>query len=137
MFFCVCGRKKKCLECEAGKGRPVEGGGGADSGPSAFTISKQQTGRGRESLEAKRERKAAKTLAIITGAFVVCWLPFFITALLLPLCPSCGISDTLASLFLWLGYFNSALNPIIYTVFSPEFRNAFKRMLCGVSRPLR
>lgn len=27
----------------------------------------------KETLEAKRERKAAKTLAIITGAFVVCW----------------------------------------------------------------
>ncbi|KAL1138216.1 hypothetical protein AAG570_009907 [Ranatra chinensis] len=86
-----------------------------------------------ESLEAKRERKAAKTLAIITGAFVVCWLPFFIMALLMPLCESCYINDYLASLFLWLGYFNSTLNPVIYTIFSPEFRQAFKRILCGVS----
>uniref|UniRef100_A0A8D8S7B9 5-hydroxytryptamine receptor n=1 Tax=Cacopsylla melanoneura TaxID=428564 RepID=A0A8D8S7B9_9HEMI len=85
----------------------------------------------KESLEAKRERKAAKTLAIITGAFVICWLPFFMMALLLPLCQSCYISDYLASFFLWLGYFNSTLNPVIYTVFSPEFRQAFKRILCG------
>jgi 5-hydroxytryptamine receptor 1 len=85
----------------------------------------------KESMEAKRERKAAKTLAIITGAFVICWLPFFIMALLMPLCESCSINDYVASFFLWLGYFNSTLNPVIYTIFSPEFRQAFKRILCG------
>lgn len=87
----------------------------------------------KESIEAKREKKAAKTLAIITGAFVVCWLPFFIMALLMPLCDACYINDYVASFFLWLGYFNSTLNPVIYTIFSPEFRQAFKRILCGVS----
>ncbi|XP_034242907.1 5-hydroxytryptamine receptor-like [Thrips palmi] len=89
----------------------------------------------RETLEAKRERKAAKTLAIITGAFVVCWLPFFIMALLMPLCAQCEINPHLASFFLWLGYFNSTLNPVIYTVFSPEFRQAFKRILYGGRHP--
>uniref|UniRef100_A0A1A9W849 G-protein coupled receptors family 1 profile domain-containing protein n=1 Tax=Glossina brevipalpis TaxID=37001 RepID=A0A1A9W849_9MUSC len=89
----------------------------------------------KETLEAKRERKAAKTLAIITGAFVVCWLPFFVMALMLPLCDACQINDSIASLFLWLGYFNSTLNPVIYTIFSPEFRQAFKRILFGGHRP--
>ncbi|XP_044260837.1 5-hydroxytryptamine receptor-like [Tribolium madens] len=86
----------------------------------------------KESLEAKRERKAAKTLAIITGAFVMCWLPFFILALLMPLCgAACTISEYISSFALWLGYFNSTLNPVIYTIFNPEFRQAFKRILCG------
>ncbi|XP_011500915.1 PREDICTED: 5-hydroxytryptamine receptor-like, partial [Ceratosolen solmsi marchali] len=88
--------------------------------------------------DSKRERKAAKTLVIITGAFVVCWLPFFIIAILLPVCKTCDINDYLVAFFQWLGYFNSTLNPVIYTVFSPEFRNAFKRLLCrhrrGVGR---
>lgn len=89
------------------------------------------------SADSKRERKAAKTLAIITGAFVFCWLPFFIIAILLPACTTCEISPVLISLFLWLGYFNSTLNPIIYTIFSPEFRHAFKRILCGRKNSIR
>lgn len=89
----------------------------------------------KETLEAKRERKAAKTLAIITGAFVVCWLPFFLMALIMPLCgDTCSMNDKVAALFLWLGYFNSTLNPVIYTIFSPEFRQAFKRILFGTRR---
>ena len=86
------------------------------------------------SLEAKREKKAAKTLAIVTGAFILCWLPFFIMALITPLCQGC-IETRVFSFFLWLGYFNSTLNPIIYTVFSPEFRQAFKKLLCGRNSP--
>lgn len=82
----------------------------------------------RRNVESKRERKAAKTLAIITGAFIVCWLPFFVIAVLLPFCPQC-FNDTTISFFLWLGYFNSTLNPILYTIFSPEFRNAFQKLL--------
>lgn len=90
----------------------------------------------KEAADSKRERKAAKTLAIITGAFVACWLPFFVLAILVPT-SDCEVSPVLMSLSLWLGYFNSTLNPIIYTVFSPEFRHAFQRLLCGRRRRRR
>ncbi|CAL8148063.1 unnamed protein product [Orchesella dallaii] len=85
----------------------------------------------RESGESKREKKAAKTLAIITGAFIMCWLPFFIMALVASACKECNISKNVMTLILWLGYFNSTLNPVIYTIFSPEFRLAFKKILFG------
>jgi len=29
----------------------------------------------------------------------------------------------------WLGYINSALNPLIYTIFNREFRKAFKKIV--------
>ncbi len=91
--------------------------------------------RKRESPEARRERKAFRTLAIITGSFVACWLPFFILAIARPIC-KCKFNPVMESVFLWLGYLNSALNPIIYTIFSPDFRNAFKKLakkLCFVT----
>ena len=81
----------------------------------------------KETAEAKRERRAAKTLAIITGVFIICWLPFFLLAILQPIYNAKKISPILQSMFMWLGYFNSTLNPILYTIFSPEFRHAFKK----------
>lgn len=94
--------------------------------------------RAKEKLEMKRERKAARTLGIITGAYIVCWLPFFVIALIKPL-GDVAIPPILDAIVLWLGYFNSLLNPIIYTIFSPEFRNAFQKILFGtyMNRPGR
>ncbi|XP_035227370.1 5-hydroxytryptamine receptor 2A-like, partial [Stegodyphus dumicola] len=96
-----------------------------------LVLAKREKKHAKESTEAKRERKAAKTLMIITGAFVICWLPFFVMALLMAVCSSCEPNEHVFSVMLWLGYTNSLLNPVIYTIFSPDFRNAFKRMLCG------
>ncbi|CAH1790164.1 unnamed protein product [Owenia fusiformis] len=84
-----------------------------------------------ERLEIKRERKAARTLAIVTGAFIVCWLPFFIGELVSPFCSTCNIPPVVLSIIMWLGYLNSLLNPVIYTVFNPDFRKAFKKILFG------
>ena len=39
----------------------------------------------------------------------------------------------LTNLITWLGYVNSTLNPIIYTIFNMDFRVAFKRIISGVA----
>lgn len=85
----------------------------------------------RERLENQRERKAVITLAIITGCFMLCWLPFFIVALTAPFYDRMRLSKVGQAIVLWLGYSNSLLNPIIYTIFSPDFRNAFRKILFG------
>lgn len=88
--------------------------------------------RAHEKMAQKRERKAARTLAIITGSFISCWLPFFIIAIVRPFCgSSCHYPPLLLSVINWLGYFNSLLNPIIYTIFNPDFRTAFQKILFG------
>lgn len=77
-----------------------------------------------------KERKASTTLGIIMSAFVCCWLPFFILALVRPfLGEQFQIPPTLSSVFLWLGYLNSMLNPIIYATLNKDFRKPFQEIL--------
>ncbi|XP_011706735.1 PREDICTED: GATA zinc finger domain-containing protein 15-like [Wasmannia auropunctata] len=78
----------------------------------------------------KSERKASTTLGIIVGAFIVCWLPFFMLALIRPFYKPDDIPHSVSSLFLWLGYCNSALNPIIYAIFNKEIRKPFILIMC-------
>ncbi|KAL6477930.1 hypothetical protein SRHO_G00133770 [Serrasalmus rhombeus] len=80
-------------------------------------------------ISAARERKATKTLGIILGAYIVCWLPFFIYTLLGPLCPSCPLHPELFDFFTWLGYLNSLINPIIYTMANDDFKKAFQKLV--------
>lgn len=78
----------------------------------------------------KREHKAAKTLGIIMGTFIVCWLPFFLWYVSTTLCGDpCPCPDIVVALVFWIGYFNSTLNPLIYAYFNRDFREAFKNTL--------
>ncbi|KAM9314269.1 alpha-2A adrenergic receptor [Pholidichthys leucotaenia] len=77
-----------------------------------------------------REKRFTFVLAVVIGAFVICWFPFFFTYMLKVLCTSCFVPETLFKFFFWFGYCNSALNPIIYTIFNNDFRRSFKKILC-------
>ncbi|XP_058117774.1 probable G-protein coupled receptor No18 [Anopheles ziemanni] len=83
----------------------------------------------KQKISLSKERRAARTLGIIMGVFVVCWLPFFLMYVILPFCPTCCPTNKLTNFITWLGYINSALNPIIYTIFNLDYRRAFKRLL--------
>ncbi len=86
----------------------------------------------KQRISLSRERRAARTMSVIMAVFVVCWLPFFLMYVIFPFCESCRRTDPrVINFIVWLGYINSALNPVIYTVFNIDFRRAFKRLLNG------
>ncbi|KAK5874407.1 hypothetical protein PBY51_019351 [Eleginops maclovinus] len=74
-----------------------------------------------------RERKAMKVLPVVVGCFLFCWTPFFVVHTMRAICLTCDIPPALMSTVTWLGYVNSALNPIIYTIFNTEFKKFFKK----------
>ncbi|CAF4590292.1 unnamed protein product [Rotaria socialis] len=84
----------------------------------------------RQKISLTRERRLSRTLGIIISVFLLCWLPFFVVYILSAFIDvSLYMKEPLPTLILWLGYINSACNPLIYTVFNVEFRTAFKRLL--------
>ncbi|KAK8730234.1 hypothetical protein OTU49_008165 [Cherax quadricarinatus] len=80
-------------------------------------------------LARKKEKRATLILGLIMGSFIACWFPFFFMYILGPLCPACYIPVYAFDLAFWLGYMNSAFNPVIYTIFNKDFRRAFRKIL--------
>ncbi|KAH8278708.1 hypothetical protein KR018_007538 [Drosophila ironensis] len=74
------------------------------------------------------DHKAAVTVGVIMGVFLICWVPFFCVNITAAFCKTC-IGGQTFKILTWLGYSNSAFNPIIYSIFNKEFRDAFKRIL--------
>ena len=81
----------------------------------------------------KKETKVLKTLSVIIRVFVCRWLPFFILNCMVPFFSGhpegfpC-VSETTFEVFIWFGWANSSLNPIIYT-FNADFWKVFAQLL--------
>ncbi|XP_015200296.1 alpha-2C adrenergic receptor [Lepisosteus oculatus] len=92
---------------------------------------KRRSTASRKKISQAREKRFTFVLAVVMGVFVVCWFPFFFSYSLYGVCrESCEINETLFKFFFWIGYCNSSLNPVIYTIFNQDFRRAFQKILC-------
>ena len=108
-----------------------------------FLIAKQQarkienlnnrTERCSESFQdrvAKRERKAARTLGVAVLAFLISWLPYFLDSIIDAFLGF--ITPTyIYEILVWIAYYNSAMNPLIYAFFYPWFQKAIKLIVTG------
>ncbi|KAG8128456.1 hypothetical protein E2320_015308 [Naja naja] len=85
-------------------------------------------------LPTVKEHKATVTLAAVMGAFIICWFPYFTVFTYRGV--TGAVCDPLLTVVMWLGYANSALNPILYAALNRDFRTAYQRLLkCRQIRP--
>lgn len=88
----------------------------------------------------KKNSKAAKTVSIVVGLFVVCWSPSLVTSLVnyFTLDP-CGLNQQLSYYTEWtsveaLAFTSSGINPWVYCLRNDEFYEALSRTFPCFSR---
>ncbi|XP_070212559.1 alpha-2A adrenergic receptor-like [Littorina saxatilis] len=131
----------KTLHKKKAHKKAARAGGGGDDREESTTNANKTTDffsaeRHKRKLAKARERRATLVLGVVMASFILCWLPFFLLYVVSAFCVGC-IPYMVFTVFFWIGYCNSALNPIIYTVFNRDFRRAFQRILCGRPRGRR
>ena len=83
-----------------------------------------------------QDRKLAKTVALITGAFLLTWLPLQILLVAINFCISCRQPSTVVRHFMkLLQYGNSAVNVVMYAVRDKDYRRTFGAMISSLNCP--
>jgi hypothetical protein len=85
----------------------------------------------RHAVLMKRERDITRTMAVVLGAFILCWAPSSIYYFLHMVCPQCyqpsfeQVEPVFNAVMKLLTFVNSCLNPFIYCWSNEHFRRVF------------
>ncbi len=82
--------------------------------------------------EITAEARVTRSLAVVIGCFICCWLPFFTLYIIRAVCLC--LSFNAIEFFVWLGYSNSSINPLLYAILNKNFRLAFKNIFISVKK---
>ncbi|NXI69056.1 HRH3 protein, partial [Anseranas semipalmata] len=77
-----------------------------------------------------RDKRVAKSLAIIVCVFGLCWAPYTLLMIIRAACHGHCVLHSLYETSFWLLWVNSAINPILYPLCHMSFRKAFIKLLC-------
>lgn len=78
------------------------------------------------------EVRITRSLAIVIGCFICCWFPFFTLYIIRAVCLC--LSFNAIEFFVWLGYSNSSINPVLYAILNKNFRLAFQNLFLSLRR---
>ncbi|XP_037264680.1 histamine H3 receptor-like [Falco rusticolus] len=77
-----------------------------------------------------RDKRVAKSLAIIVCVFGLCWAPYTLLMIIRAACHGHCVQHSLYETSFWLLWVNSAINPVLYPLCHMSFRKAFIKLLC-------
>ncbi|XP_061593073.1 histamine H3 receptor [Cololabis saira] len=77
-----------------------------------------------------RDKKIAKSLAIIVCIFGICWAPYTLLMIIRAVCSGECVADYWYEITFWLLWLNSAINPFLYPLCHSSFRRSFTKILC-------
>ncbi|XP_070186868.1 allatostatin-A receptor-like [Littorina saxatilis] len=82
--------------------------------------------------QSRSKRRVVRMLVILLVVFVFCWTPAHVLDLIPVFDKEHEMDRTVSYVALYIGYLNSALNPILYAGFNDNFRRGFKEVFsCG------
>ncbi|XP_008317939.1 probable G-protein coupled receptor [Cynoglossus semilaevis] len=83
-------------------------------------------------------KKAALTLVVIVGQFLICWLPYFVFHLHLTLQAQTSVRRDLEQAVTWLAYSSFAVNPFLYGLLNRQIREELCKIVrcCYSTRPV-
>uniref|UniRef100_A0A8C3AS03 Bradykinin receptor B2 n=1 Tax=Cyclopterus lumpus TaxID=8103 RepID=A0A8C3AS03_CYCLU len=84
----------------------------------------------------KMEHKATTLVLAVLLAFMICWVPFYLVKALIMLvyadvltdCTLISILHICNNIFMYLAFFNSVLNPILYVIVGNNFRKKVREL---------